>query len=545
MENKSKIIITIVLIAVAIFILPKLDIFSVYMNNLQFGHSIYAHQGTTNYDGVGDIDESYVTCMDEADCPYTTDPIRVFGARAYFDYSAEARFICNSDRTSCSTHHLGFDITQKAARVSGGKTYIPPSLNFYLYSLGKAEDTPGYTYSLDYPKVYYSLDSPFTCDANGCNGQLMHSGRADFTGGRDPPYFKYVMDLSNRVSNPNINSIYIGSYTKYRNDYSWFIIKIDTNLVVESSCTEGEIKQIGNEYYICRNAAFVKAYITDLSPEQQAAVMAQINALQATVEQKAAIIANLSDTIEGQVLMINQLSALTEEKARIIAQLSSNLTYQAQLISQMQLTVNQQVVTIQTLSSNITYQAQLIAQLQTNLNNKIQLIGLLQVENENQARMIREMNLSFANQAYIINQLSANITNDAVIIRNLQYNVQDQARLINELRLQRDQLAELVAAMNLSNGDTARLINELQLRVEDQIVIINQLNRSLEDERTIVEQLRLTIEEQNRIIEDLRNGVVPDSRFDVRTIWAENKWVIIGVAGILIAALLLGGKKRR
>lgn len=313
------------------------------------------------------------------------------------------------------------------------------------------------------------------------------------------------------------------------------------------TCTENQVVIVGGQYRVCHNGQFNA--ITDLvllTPEEQAAVLALINQLQLTVQQKALIIQNLTNTLEGQAIMINQLTALTNEKALIIQQLSANITYQAQLISQMQLTVAEQAATIAALNLNIQQQGQLIAQLQTNLNNKVALIAQLQVENANQAQLIAAMNLSFGSQAYIIQQLQANITNDAIIISNMGYTVQQQAQLINELTLERNQLAQLVAALNLSNGDTALLINQLNLKLNEQIAIIAELNRSIQDEEAIVAQLRATIEEQNAIIESLRNGTIPteDILNQLQTIWTNYKmWIIIGGAVFLVLALS-GGKRR-
>lgn len=315
-----------------------------------------------------------------------------------------------------------------------------------------------------------------------------------------------------------------------------------------ASCIESDVILVGGVYKICHNSVYTA--ITDvilLTPAEQAAVIAQINALNATIQQKAEIIQNLTDNLAGQALLIDQLQNSTAEKAILIEQLSSNITYQAGLISAMQLTSAQQVATIEALSSNITYQGELIAQLNTNLNNKIILIGQLQVENANQAQLIAAMNLSFENQAYIIQQLSNNITDDAVIINNLHLSIQDQASLINQLTLQRDELAALVAALNLSNGDVATLLNSLNLEISDQVAIIAQLNLSLQEEQDLVNQLRLTIDEQNEIINNLRNGTTPTSTLgDKISDWFSDLTPTkIGIiaGGVFVLLLLLRRKK--
>lgn len=538
MNKNQQLILIIIIVVAAIYFAPKLGLFSAVFGDksLDYSYSIYAAQASVGTEAnrlnYGSEEESCYCpqggCQNFPDTVISCSYFPYYGSGANLYYGVDSSFYRRSG--SGYVHDLGFELVNPDKRIEDGTTYISDYLNFYYSGNAKADDD-----SL-YPKIYYSINNPMSCSSTGCSGSLLASGEPDYT-----TYTR--MDLSGVV---NINRIYIASFTTYSGKYSYFIVQVDANLIVEPRCTEGELIQLGSSYYLCENGAFRPAYLSTLSPEQQAALLTQINALNATIAEKARLIQNLTNTLNGQVTMINALNATIAQKAQIIQQLSNNITYQAQLITQLQLTQSQQAETIRLLSNNITYQGQLIQQLQINLDAKIALIGLLQVENTRQAELIRAMNQSFQNQAYIIQQLNLNISSDAVIIRNLGLTVRDQANLINELSLQRDELARLVAAMNLSNTDSARLINELQLTVNDQIAIIAELNRSLQDEQAIVNQLTLTIEEQLRIIEALRNGTIPgDSPFDIRNIWANYKMPIIIAGAVLLLLLLMGGKKRR
>lgn len=533
-DNKIWIFVAILAVVAIFYFGNQIGLFSVYGNNLQFGYSIYADEASGITRDL-EIGQDTFTCTSDT-CIYSGDQIMNMGGEQKFDYSVDRSFGCTptSGGYTCHTHVLSFDITNKDATVSAGKTYIPPYLNFYFYSTGKSSD------SSQYPKIYYSLNTPFTCDSNGCSGQLIRAGRAS------NPLYKYTMDLSSLINTPNIDHIYVGTYTYYadHDEYSYLILDIQPNIVLQSVCTEGEIKQIANEYFVCKNKVFVKAYVTDLTPEQQAQIIAQINALSVSIQEKANIIANLTSNLEGQLIMINQLQLDTAQKATIIKQLSNNITYQAQLIAGMQLTVKEQAATIANLTTNINTQATMINQLTTNLATKAALVSQLTVTNEQQAQLITAMSLSFAQQAGIINQLNNTINDDAQVIKNLNLNIVDQANLITQLRLERDRLAQLVDAMNLSNSDTATLINNLNLKISDQVAIISQLNLSLSQEQDLVNQLKLTIEQQNSIIEDLRNNNIPSEGLNFDNLWADYKWFIIGIGGFFLILLLFGGKKR-
>lgn len=307
-------------------------------------------------------------------------------------------------------------------------------------------------------------------------------------------------------------------------------------------CVENTIIQIDSDYYICKSDEYRKILdVLELSEEEQARLMNIINQLELTIEQKAQIIADLTSTLEGQLVMIEQLELLTEEKAQIIAQLKLNIEEQATLITEMQLTVAEQVVIIEALDLTIQQQADLINQMKVNLAAKAALIQLLQIENENQAALIAEMELSFAEQVAIINALENLIGDDAEIIINLYGTIAEQAQLINELEFTKDELAKLVSAMGLTIQENADLINQLELTTEEQLAIIAELELSLEQERELVTQLRLTIEEQNRLIEELKKKPIVD--FDLEEIWEQYKlWILIGGAVLLL--LILTGRKR-
>ncbi|KKN08549.1 hypothetical protein LCGC14_1055490 [marine sediment metagenome] len=336
--------------------------------------------------------------------------------------------------------------------------------------------------------------------------------------------------------------IFISTKEKYplsNLDSPYIIIE----LVEEIVCTENEIKQFGEDYYICRNTEWIKILdILALSDAEQTALMETINQLGLTVEEKQAIIQNLTTTLEGQLIMIKQLEATTAEKAQIISQLELTLEEQALIITEMELNVVQQALIIDELNLSIQEQAQLIQQMQTNLAAKAALIQQLEVENQAQAALIAEMGLSFQDQAEIIMALENLIGDDAEIILSLYATVEDQAALISELELTKNELADLITAMDLTITENAELINKLKLTTEEQLEIIANLELSLEQERELISKLRLTIEEQDKLIEDLEaKPTIPE--FDLKSIWEDYKLLILIIGGLLLL-LLLGGKRK-
>jgi len=318
-------------------------------------------------------------------------------------------------------------------------------------------------------------------------------------------------------------------------------------LVEEVICTENEIKQFGVDYYICRNTEWIKILdILELSDAEQRALMETINLLELTVEEKQAIIQDLTTTLEGQIIMITELEALIEEKAQIIIQLGLTLQEQATLITEMELNVAQQAIIISELDLTIQEQAQLIQQMETNLAQKAALIQQLEVENEAQAALIAGMELSFQEQAEIIMALENLIGDDAEIILNLYGTVEEQAALISELELTQGELADLVVAMDLTIQENAELINQLGLTIEEQLAIIAQLELSLAQEEELISKLRLTIQEQSKLIEDLKaRPTIPTiPEFDLKSIWEDYKVLILILGGLLLLLLLIGSRRR-
>lgn len=315
-------------------------------------------------------------------------------------------------------------------------------------------------------------------------------------------------------------------------------------LIEEVICTEDEIKQFGEDYYICRNTEFVKILdILELSDAEQIALMETINLLELTVEEKQAIIQNLTTTLEGQLIMIVQLEATTIEKAQIISQLKLTLEEQALIITEMELNVVQQAVIIDELNLSIQEQAQLIQQMGTNLAQKAALIQQLEVENQAQAALIAEMELSFQEQAEIINSLENLIGDDAQIVLSLYTTIEDQAALISELELTSSELAQLIIEMELTITESVELINKLKLTTDEQLEIIANLELSLEQERELISKLKLTIEEQDKLIEDLKERpTIPE--LDLNSIWEDNKVLILILGGLLLLFLLVGRNRR-
>ena len=336
--------------------------------------------------------------------------------------------------------------------------------------------------------------------------------------------------------------IFISSKEGFNSPY------IVVELVEEVVCIEDGIKQFGEDYFICRNTEWIKILdILELSDAEQTALMETINFLELTVEEKQAIIQNLTTTLEGQLIMIKQLEATTEEKAQIIGQLEFTLEEQAFIITEMELNVVQQAIIIEELNLSIQEQAQLINQMETNLVQKALLIQQLEVENEAQAALIAEMELSFQEQAEIIMALGNLIGDDAEIILSLYSTIGDQAALISELELTSGELAQLVIEMKLTITGSAELINELKLTTEEQLEIISNLELSLEQESELISKLKLTIEEQNKLIEDLKAKptiIETITEFDLKGIWEKYKVLIIILGGLFLLFLLVGRNRR-
>jgi len=324
----------------------------------------------------------------------------------------------------------------------------------------------------------------------------------------------------------------------YKPNPPYILVELEQEYI----CTENEIKQFDEEYFICRDTEWSLVLdLIELTDEEQQAFLDQINLLSLTIEQKIELINNLTSTLDGQLLMITNLETTISEKAIIINQLELNIEEQNYLISQMELNVNEQVEIINELNLTISNQAELINELTTNLEIKSYLISQLQVENENQAELIYLMNLSFSDQAGIISDLENTISDDAEIIINLYSNIEDQTQLILELELSKSELSELIYSMNLTLQENAELISNLKLTTQEQIEIINNLKLSIEDERDLVNQLRDTIEEQNALIDELNKQKEPT--FDLKEFWEEYMlWIIL--VGLVLLILVVGGKKR-
>jgi len=317
--------------------------------------------------------------------------------------------------------------------------------------------------------------------------------------------------------------------------------------LIDANCVEDEIIMLLGDYYICHGGNL--QLITDvihLSEEEQQRLLNLINSLQLTVEQKNAIINNLSSTLEGQIVLISELEASISEKAEIIDQLNLNLQeqillisqldltiqeqatiiqefeftiqeqaiiisemnlnaqQQAQLINELQMTTQEQAIIIDNLNLNIQEQATLISELEANLQQKATLIESLQIENEQQATLISQMQLSFGEQAEIINALQNTIEDDAIIISNLDLTLDEQATLISQMQLTIDEQAQLINEMELTIQEQTQLINEMELTIQEQADLIEQLNLNIHEKATIISQLELSIQEDAQLINELQ-----------------------------------------
>ena len=539
MSKQNTIIIIGILLVLAIFIFPKLGMFAIYSNTLKFSYSV-SDFGTGRNVYMYDSPEKNT----DISCDILAYPNTPLGwtcyNRGYFDYGVEVNYDCWKDNT-CGAPDLYLDMAPTSLSTMDGTTlYGERKLN--VYYLDRAKNS----------RVFYKVNGDISCDINGCNGIEIPSSDSD-PSGVGTRVRLFVLDLSS-WENKRVSTISFAVHDHpddSKCDYSqpcWGggIIKINTIIDVSTAvCSENEIKQTDNKYFICKKNNWIEVinFIT-LSEQEQQRLLDLIAQLEATSEVKAQIIQNLTSTLEEQIVMIDNLEILIEEKAQIIAHLKLNIEEQSQLISEMKINVAEQAIIINNLNLTIQQQAQLIKQMETNLALKAALIQQLQIKNENQAKLIEEMELSFADQAEIIANLKNLIGDDADIILELYDTVDDQAKLISELNLSNKELAQLVKAMDLSIQEDIELINSLKLTIEQEVEIIANLELSLEQEKDLVSQLRRTIEEQNKIIEDLKKQPSP-TPFDLGEIWENYQiWIIIG-GGILLLLLLMGGKKRR
>jgi len=272
------------------------------------------------------------------------------------------------------------------------------------------------------------------------------------------------------------------------------------------------------------------ALVQDLVDNVDAQVL-YINALSDNIDEKAAIITALELNLADQTLLIQQLSDKRDEQAEIISNLGLTIQEQANIISNMQLTAVEQAEIITNLGLNlegqkeiisnlnlqIEEQAALINQLTTNLADKVYLVSQLQIENEEQAALIALMELSFGDQAGIINALNLEISDDAEIIANLGLSLDEQINLVNMLELsniEKQQLidslqstieeqAQQIIAMGLSLQEQAEYIISLNLNNADMAALISQLGLSLEEQATLINNLKLTLADDAEIINNL------------------------------------------
>ncbi len=519
-QNNTLIIIGILLV-LAIFVLPKLDLFAVY-------------QPTT--DAIFPIEDSRV---DE-------DKSTNYGFENYLRFGYASGSDCDDEYRT----YMKFELDKNSElyrTVREGNHLTKADLYVYVSTIGNTVDIVMHETTNDWnentinwnnkPSTGASITS-FRFSVSDDDDYIRFQGLANYIETKiraDENVFSIVIQNDDRDCAEKVIIRSKDSLWKYRP-----FLDIDYPSL---DCIENEIKADEGIYYICRDQRFIEIVnFVALSDEEQARLMDIINQLELTIGQKAEIIKNLTTTLEGQLAMITQLELLTAEKAEIIKQLELNLEEQATLITEMQLTVAEQYIIIEQLDLTIQEQADLINQMKINLAAKAALIQLLQVENENQARLIAEMELSFADQAEIIKALENLIGDDAEIILALYDTIDEQAQLINQLEFTKEELAKLITAMGLTIAENADLINQLELTTEEQLEIIANLELSLEQEKALVEQLRLTIEEQQKLIEDLKDK--EDDLFDLQEFWDKYKIFIIAGGVILLLLLLAGGKKR-
>jgi len=210
-----------------------------------------------------------------------------------------------------------------------------------------------------------------------------------------------------------------------------------------------------------------------------------LNDLTLSIEEKVALIEQLTQDLNEQILLIENLELSIGEKAELIDELSDTLAEQAELISQLSLSSEEQAQIIEDLTDSIDEQADLINQLAINLQQKAQLVSELQVTNVEQANLINLMELSFGDQIGIVQALQNEINDDAEIISNLDLTIKEQAEMIDSFDLTIEEKGELILQLELTLAQQEEIISDLKDQLEEQPTGDSQdgleVNKFLED----------------------------------------------------------------
>jgi hypothetical protein len=166
------------------------------------------------------------------------------------------------------------------------------------------------------------------------------------------------------------------------------------------------------------------------------------------LEQLRGDIALLEGSLADKIAYINALDASIEEKALIIAELSS--------------IHEEQLVLIDSLELSIEEQSRLINALTTNLEFKSFLVAGLYAETEEQAALIAAMEVSFANQGAIIAGLNQTVAEDKALISALSDELVVQAAIIAGMNQGVERESELVASLRVTIDEQEELIRLIQ-----------------------------------------------------------------------------------
>jgi len=265
-----------------------------------------------------------------------------------------------------------------------------------------------------------------------------------------------------------------------------------------TSCDEDDIVQVNQEYFICRSGSLVKVLdLVEFSETEQQALLDQINLLTSTVEEKAQLILELTENLQGQADIVNDLQLSIQEKADLILSLTSNIDEQNQLVSQLELNLEEKVVLVDALNLNIQDQANTIASLTS--------------QSEEQATIINNLNLNIQQQTEIINEMELTVSQQAIVIENLDLNIQEQATIISNLNINLQQKIELVSQLELTNEEQIFLIEQMELSFADQQEIISALDVIIEDDAQQIIDLKLTVSQSADFINELELTVAQQS----------------------------------
>lgn len=335
------------------------------------------------------------------------------------------------------------------------------------------------------------------------------------------------------------------------------------------SCTENDIILADDVYYICVGGIYKPVLdVVELTQGELQELLDLIYQLNATIEEKARIIDDLTTNLEGQIIMIENLELTIQDKAYIIDELETTLSGQVVLINQLELNIQEKTIIIQGLTSNIeeqadiisaleltlsdqaaiilnlgltvseqvdiitaleltisgqaeiinnmnlqvSQQAEIIQGLEINLQQKINLINQLEISNQNQQILINQMVAEFSEQEIIISQLTGIITEDAAYIGTLELAVSDLAGLIDEYGYTISEQAQLIEELELSVTEAGQLISQLELTTLEQAELISQLHLSITEQAHLIEALNLKIQDDAEIIANLELSLEEEAR---------------------------------